>query len=130
MNEMERSAMQTSGRRHGRWWLVLSVVIGLAATLVPLNAAEAQGRTALINGDTASGGATSVEAVQAAANGFTVTVVTGAVWGALTVADFRKYDVLIIGDPRCGDIAPSVLANVAVWTKAVMDSGGNRFTIG
>jgi hypothetical protein len=91
-------------------------------------------RKALINGDTVIDSSDqpgkSDEQIQAEANGFTVTVVDGTTWDAMSETDFRAYDELIIGDPSCSIVADSVMTNVDTWTKAVMDSGGNRFTIG
>jgi len=108
--------------------IVIVPFVGLAGT-----PAQAAVPTALINGDTVVSSTDqpgkSDEQIQAEANGFAVTVVDGATWDAMTEAQFRAYDALIIGDPDCQFIAASVLANVDTWTKAVMDSGGNRFTI-
>ena len=43
----------------------------------------------------------SLEQYAAEQLGFTVTVVNGSTWAAMTAADFAKYQVLIIGDPTC-----------------------------
>ena len=96
--------------------------------------AAASTPTALINGDSVVNSSDqsgkSDEQVQAEADGFSVTVVSGTTWDSMTEAQFRAYTVLVIGDPDCNNIPASVMSNVGTWTKAVMDSGGNRFTIG
>ena len=97
-------------------------------------ASQAAVKKALINGATVVSSTDqspkSDEQIQAEADGFTVTVVTGAAWAAMTTAQFRAYDVLVIGDPDCSIIDSSVTSNLAAWTGAVMSSGGNRFTVG
>src|SRR5579859_1289090 len=126
-------------RRRGRVGALLAtacltatmLVGGMVTSVLTAAPAHAAGGTALINADTVIGPcATGYEATLAASAGFTVTCVTGAAWDAMTEAQFRAFNVLVIGDPDCGSIAPSVMSDVATWTKAVMDSGGNRFTIG
>ena len=110
---------------------LLMVVGGWGATVAPLPAHAAPVlNTALINADSVSGGATSVEAVQAAAAGFTVTVVTGAQWGAMTQAQFGQYQVLITGDPTCGGVPASTSANAAVWAPVVMGTAGGNTAAG
>lgn len=107
------------------------LVLGGAAT--ELTRAAAAPRTALINGDSVVSSSDqpgkSDEQIQAEANGYSVTVVTGSTWAAMTEAQFRAYDVLIVGDADCNFIPASVTSSLT-WTQAVMDSGGNRFTIG
>ncbi|MDQ1466748.1 MAG: hypothetical protein QOH10_1163 [Actinomycetota bacterium] len=112
-----------------------AVSLAGSAPTGPATAAFAAGPTALINGATVASSSDqspkSDEQVLAEADGFTVTVVDGATWDSMTKAQFRAYDVLIIGDPACTyTIDPSVTANLSTWTQAVMESGGNRFTIG
>jgi hypothetical protein len=112
---------------------VVGTMLAASGVVLALSAAPAHAvtRTALINSDTVSGAcSTSFEATLATGDGFTVTCVDGATWDGMSAAQFAAYTVLIIGDPDCGDIASSVVSNVATWTKPVMDSGGNRFTIG
>jgi hypothetical protein len=121
--------------RFGRPLLAVCMLLGvMGGLMVSSSAAHATVRTALINGDTVVPSSDqptmSDEQIQAKADGYSVTVVSGSTWDAMTEAQFRAYDVLIVGDPNCNYIAPSVTSNVSTWTKAVMDSGGNRFTIG
>jgi hypothetical protein len=87
-------------------------------------------RSALIDGDSVSGGASSPEAQAAAAQGFAVVVVSGATWDAMTAAQFGAYDLLICGDPSCGGLRPSVTANSAVWAPVVMGTAGGRTRAG
>jgi hypothetical protein len=104
------------------------------SSLITSHSATGQPPKALINGDTVVASSDqpskSDEQIQAEAAGFAVTVVNGATWGGMTEAQFRAYDVLIIGDPFCNNIAPSVMANLTTWTDAVMHSGGNRIVVG
>ena len=92
-------------------------------------AAAAPG-TALINGDTVSGGASSLEAQAAEAAGLTVTVVSGADWDAMTADQFGTYQVLIAGDPACGGLADSFTSNASTWAPVVMGEAGGRTRVG
>ena len=95
---------------------------GLAhATPVPM--------TALINGDSvttddgitdSSGNPISLEQFAAQHLGYTVTVVTGAQWDAMSQADFGQYQVLINGDPNCGTVPDSTTNNASTWAPVVM----------
>lgn len=137
--------MNTAGRFAGRAAAGLAVgalaLTGLSAVTTAANAA-APGfapKSALINGDSVSTtvgilkGETPISLEQYAAEraGFTVTVVTGAQWSALSTADFAKYQLLIVGDNRCDsedeeseeddDSGISTLAEtVGRWAPAVM----------
>jgi hypothetical protein len=123
---------------HARTRLGLRIflsVITVAALLGPmLHSAAGALPKALINGDTVVASSDlppkSDEQIQAEAAGFDVTVVSGATWQTMSETQFRAYDVLIIGDPDCSAIAPSVMANLTTWTDAVMHSGGNRIVVG
>jgi len=85
--------------------------VGVAAIAAGLaSPAAAVSGTALINADTVTGSA-SVEETVATNLGLSVTVVNGSTWDAMTAADFAQYTVLIIGDPTCGALAPSVTSN-------------------
>ncbi len=100
----------------------------LAASVFLAQYASAQ--SVLILDLTVFGGASSLEAVEAAALGFTVDVVNAATWGAMTTAQFQSYDAIILGDPLCAEddtpLAPAV-ANRAVWGPGVT---GNVIVIG
>lgn len=99
---------------------------GASLSATPVHAAG----QALINGDTVSGGASSLEATEAAADGFTVTVVTGAQWDTMTAAQFAAFQVLIIGDPTCDTMALSATSNAAVWAPVVMGTAGGNTQAG
>jgi hypothetical protein len=109
----------------------------LAATglaIVGSSPALAAPPKALINADTVSG-SPSLEQTQAESQGFTVDVVSGAAWSAMTQADFAAYQLLIIGDPTCSTTALSATSNAAVWAPVVMGTAvntqpGNRILIG
>src|SRR5712691_8193787 len=58
-------------------------------------------KSVLILGSTVTGGPTSLEAVRAAANGFTVEVTDATGWKARTPSDFSTYRAIILGDPSC-----------------------------
>lgn len=84
----------------------------------------------LILDTTVTGGAASVEAVQAALLGLTPVVVDAATWAATTGPEFASYKALILGDPTCGTNPAAMAAaeaNRAVWSPVVT---GNVITIG
>lgn len=106
--------------------------------------AASTANTALINADsvTTSNGITdsasnpiSLEQFAAQNAGYSVTVVSGAAWDAMTAADFAQYQVLIIGDPFCGGTAASANSNASTWAPVVMgtsvsSTAGNRVLVG
>jgi hypothetical protein len=126
------------------------LLAGVALTVLAIPATAAANsvpNTALINGDSVEpseeesvqikkeGVPISLEQYAAERAGFTVKVVTGAEWEAMSSADFAQYQVLIVGDPNCGGLPESVTNSVANWAPAVMGSGdggvvGNRTVIG
>jgi len=79
---------------------------------------------------TVTSGLSSPEALKAIGLGYTVDIITPAVWSGMTTADFATYDALILGDPTC-EVGPTALAaaisNSAVWSAAVT---GNVIVIG
>ncbi|HEX2904661.1 MAG TPA: Ig-like domain-containing protein [Jatrophihabitans sp.] len=117
-------------------------VIGVVVTAQAAAGAPPSGyvpMSALINGDsvTTSDGITdssnnpiSLEQYAAQRAGYTVTVVTGTQWDAMTAADFAKYQVLIIGDPDCSNIPTSVTDNAATWSSVVMGTSGQNTAVG
>ena len=123
--------MGTAGSltRRFRRLLVLTAlaIVGAFAFAGLANAAPPQ---ALLNSDTVTGGASSREAVDAAADGFAVTTVTGAQWDAMSAAQFAQYQLLIIGDPTCGTVATSATSNANVWASVVMGAAGGRTQAG
>src|SRR5581483_318480 len=93
------------------------------------------GPKALINADTIVGDP-SLEEQEAAADGFSVDVVSGSTWDSMSASDFAGYQVLIIGDPTCSSIASSATSNASTWAPVVMGTAGgnalpgNRVLIG
>ena len=111
--------------------VILALAVAALIGAITPGTATAGTPQALILGSTVSGGSSSLEAQGATNDGFAVTVVSDATWGSMTAADFAKYQVLIIGDPTCGDTTDgAALANKSVWQGVVMSSGGNRVIIG
>ncbi|MET0629216.1 MAG: hypothetical protein ABW033_12250 [Acidimicrobiia bacterium] len=90
----------------------------------------AAAESVLILGDTVSGGASSVEAQAAMAQGFSVDVVTSATWATMTGPQFASYRAIVFGDPTCSSSSSmwsAPLANASVWAPAVI---GNMIVIG
>jgi hypothetical protein len=118
----------------------------LAATIAmtgPVATAGVDGyvpMSALINGDTVTdddgltdaGSPISLEQYAAQRAGFTVSVVTGAAWAAMSQADFAKYQLLIVGDPDCagGTSLASTLSSAATWAPVVMGTSGLNPLVG
>lgn len=126
----------TSGRhKAGRVCLASLVAISSWAVIQAPQGTYAAGPLALINGDTVTGGSASVEANLATADGFVVTVVSGAAWDAMTSTQFAAYQVLIAGDRTCSMLPPSFTSNAGTWAPVVMGTSintkpGNRILIG
>jgi hypothetical protein len=91
--------------------------------------ANAAPRTALINESTVSGSPSQEEQIATAA-GFAVTVVSDAAWGAMTAAQFGAYDLLIAGDPTCGDLPAGLISSAPVYGPVVMGLAGGRTEAG
>jgi HYR domain len=111
----------------GRSWRLLTFLsLGLASFAF---APAAQAKTALINAATVIL-SPSVEEQFATAQGYTVTVVSDAVWGAMTAAQFGSYDLLIAGDPDCGTLPPGLVASASVFGPVVLGTAGGRTLAG
>lgn len=107
---------------------VAAAILGVAPLAGAAPAPDAN--SVLILDTTVTGGASSVEAVQATSLGLTPVVVDAATWAAMTTAEFASYRALILGDATCnGDVGALLPAetNRAVWSPAVT---GNIITIG
>ena len=120
-------------RRKGTFFLVAGLVpLALAMFLLfGLNGARAEtGMKALILGSTVTGGASSSEATEAIANGFTVTVVDNTTWGSMTAAQFSDYQLLVIGDPTCSALPAVVSQNAQALADAVMARVGSNTRVG
>ncbi len=78
----------------------------------------------LLLGSSVKDGVSSLEAVQAAALGFTVDVVSDAQWAAKSTADFASYRAIILGDRSCEGVKllAAAEANKDVWGPAVTGS--------
>ena len=86
--------------------------------------------TVLILAPTVSGGASSAEARQAAALGFTVEIAAPAAWAAKSSDDFASYRAIILGDPRnVTNPSPlnAAIANQATWGRVI---NGNVLMVG
>ena len=117
-------------------------VIGVTAVAQSAAAAPPTGyvpMSGVINGDSITlddgitdGSANPISLEQYAAQkaGYTVTVVTGAQWGAMTASDFAKYQLLIAGDPDCSITPASVTSNAATWVPVVMGTSGQNTAVG
>lgn len=122
----------TVGRRTRplRFALAFVLLLGLAATF-GVGQAQAQNGRVLILGSTVTGGAASNEAQAATAAGLGVDVVTDAQWAAMTTAQFRDYNALILGEPTCvsglSSGAATASANSGTWGPAV---DGNVLVVG
>lgn len=118
---------------------VLKMLVVLCAAFVLAPAANAEtGKKALILDSSVSGGALSIEAQEATTLGFAVTHATDIQWGGMTSAQFADYQLVIVGDPTCGNLPAVVSQNAAALANAVMAVGGvggnthagNRILIG
>jgi Ca2+-binding RTX toxin-like protein len=118
----------------GACLIALGVLLSILVVSGPPPAANAETGTKALALDSL-GGANSVEAQRAAANGFTVTSVSDATWASMTKAQFADYQLIIVADV---DSAPpaAVSQNAQALADAVMDNGtantkaGNRILIG
>lgn len=120
-------------RIHPRRTGLLLVLVTCAALIPVLSypAAWAEtGTKALVLSSSVSGGASSAEAVAATAAGFTVTLVSDATWNSMTAAQFADYQLVIVGDPTCGNLPAAVGANKVNLSDAVMARAGGNTKVG
>ncbi len=103
-----------------------AVVVGLGAT----NAVAAPRAGAVALSTTLCCGSSSPEVKAATAAGLTTTIVDPVTWDSMTTADFKKFKLIILGDPRCQG-APAAIRpaarNADTWADAVK---GNVIVIG
>lgn len=97
------------------------------ALALPGASASAATEQVLILGSTVTGGTSSIEAAQAAAQGFEPVVVDDGTWASMTRADFDRYRAIVIGDPDSGNRLAAADANASTWTDVV---DGNVVLIG
>jgi hypothetical protein len=125
--------------------IAVTALIAVAVMAPTVASAASTPGTALINGDSvalydgivnAKAEPVSLEQFAAENAGYSVTVVTGTEWEAMSAAQFAHYQVLIVGDPNCSSTPESVNANASTWAPVVMGtagvgtSAGNRTVIG
>jgi hypothetical protein len=142
---MLSSRANKGSRRVFRRFVIMGVataglVVG-GLTLVAPEAAHAQpvAHSALIDADSittvdgitdTSDNPISLEQYAAEQAGYTVTVVTGTQWDAMTAAQFAQYQLLIVGDPDCSDTPASATSNASTWVPVVMGTSGLNPTVG
>lgn len=123
-----------TSRKLSVWAAALAVVT--AGGFLPMvsggSAARAAASEVLILDATVSGGASSLEAQEVTAQGFTPVVVDDATWEGMTTAQFASYRAIVIGDPTCGSYddtshLTAALSNPGTWGAAV---NGNVLIIG
>jgi hypothetical protein len=119
--------------------LAAVTLIALAAMAPTMASAASTPGTALINGDSvtlddgienAKAEKVSLEQYAAENAGYKATVVSGAEWDAMSAPQFAQYQVLIVGDPDCGETAESVNSNASTWAPVVMGTAGLGATEG
>jgi hypothetical protein len=110
---------------------LLMLVVSLAVIMGVIAPASvgAVSPKALINGATVDGSPSQEEAI-ATAQGFVVTVVDDATWATYTASDFGQYDLLIAGDPFCGELPPGLVATAPVYGPVVLGTAGGRTAAG
>ena len=89
----------------------------------------APGQVLILNG-TVTGGAASLEDVEAVAAGKTVVLASDAQWSAMTATDFASYDAIVLGDATCVETLTGVQAainNTAIWGPVL---SGNVIIVG
>jgi hypothetical protein len=100
--------------------LAVSLVVVLVAGFA--SAATASADKVLLFGPSVDGGASSIEAQQAAAQGLGVDVADAAAWSSMSTAQFAAYRAIVIGDNHdSGEVSDlaAAEANAGVWGAAV-----------
>ena len=127
---MHKARQFMRGMALPRWAACLAAVTCLTIGTPQLQAVPAPDANSVLMLDTTvSGGGGSLEATEAASAGFTVVVVNAATWATTTLAEFKTYRALVLGDPNCTgvvSVAPAE-ANRAIWSAAV---NGNIIVFG
>ena len=103
-----------------------TVIVGFGATTSA--AAARSGAVALST--TLCCGSSSPEVKAAAAAGLSTTIVDPVTWDSMTTADFRKFKLIILGDPNCRNTPAAIrpaARNADTWADAVK---GNVIVIG
>lgn len=124
---------------HGRTLYMDGRALGSDGSFKTNARAHVTTKTALLNSDSvttgdgitdSSGNPISLEQFVAQKLGYTVTVVDGATWDAMTAAQFAAFNLLIIGDPFCSDTAASAISNASTWAPVVMGNAGGATVTG
>jgi hypothetical protein len=116
-------------RLRGAFLCVLALIV---SALISAPAGAAVANRALILAGTVTGGASSIEAQEAAADGLAVDVVDASTWSGMTAAQFASYRAIIIGDPTCygPGTSPDInaaAANAKMWGPVI---NGNIVILG
>jgi hypothetical protein len=101
-----------------------------ASTSVPKTALLDEASVTLNDGIVNEGQPVSLEQYAAEQAGYTVTVVSGAEWEAMSAAEFAQYQLLIVGDPICSDTAASAIESAETWAPVVMGTSGINPLVG
>jgi hypothetical protein len=119
---------------------IAALAVAMIALLPQAAHATSVSKTALLNEESVTlsdgiekeGTPISLEQYAAERAGFTVTVANGATWETMTAEEFGKYQVLIVGDPKCSATALSADESAKTWVPVVMTPGnvGNRVVVG
>jgi hypothetical protein len=132
--------------RGGLWIAALCAAVAAVAIAVgpASGASSSTPKTALLDGSSITtsdgiekeGVPISLEQYAAEQAGYTVTVVSGTEWEAMTAEEFAHYQLLIVGDPFCSDTASSAITTASTWAPVVMGTSGlnplvgNRVVVG
>src|SRR5688500_5394576 len=104
--------------------VAVAVAAVLAMTIVGPASASAQVApdAVLVLEGTVSGGASSIEATEAAAQGLRVDVVDTASWSTMNADQFSSCRAIILGDATCAGLGPDIeaaAANARTWGPIV-----------
>jgi cysteine-rich repeat protein len=118
-----RELAVTPPRPSASGWLAwLGIALAVAAMATRAHGAGApDANTVLILDESVSGGVESLEAVRAAALGYTVEVVAVKEWLTKTTEDFATYRAIVLGDPNCASTSPlgRLEATTDIWGPAI-----------
>ena len=136
------SSTGTRAKLRGGLWVaaLCTAIAAVAIAVVPASGdSTSNSNTALLDGESVTtndgitnseGQPVSLEQYAAEQAGYTVTVVTGPEWEALTAAQFAQYQLLIVGDPQCDETATSAISSVGTWAPVVMGTSGLNSLVG
>jgi len=136
------SSIGKIGKLRSVLWIAALCAATAAIVVVALPASGASTsnpKTALLDGASVTtddgilnggGEPISLEQYAAEQDGYTVTVVDGSEWEAMSAAEFAKYQLLIVGDPICSATAISAIQSAATWAPVVMGTSGLNPLVG